>query len=92
MLVVIEQWKRVVWSDESPLGCKNQSQQHVWRTKQETGVRGATQGTVKSINVWGCFSWNGVGDLAPGKGYFDWDRLSENFDSSHGSISQSIKP
>ena len=49
----IEQWKRVVWSDESPFGCKNQSQQHVWRTQQETVVRRAMQGTVKrqkSIN------------------------------------------
>ena len=26
----IEQWKRVVWSNESPFGCKNQSQQRVW--------------------------------------------------------------
>ena len=63
----IEQWKPEMWSYESPFGCKNQSQQHVWRTKQETGgVRRAMQGTVKhqkSINVWGCFSWNGVGDL-----------------------------
>ena len=67
----IEQWERVVWSDESPFGCKNQSQQHVWRAKQESGVRRAMQGTVKhqkSINVWGCFSWNGVGDLDRVKG------------------------
>ena len=67
----IEQWKRELWSDESPFGCYNQSQQHVWRTKQETGVRRTMQGTVKhqkSINVWGCFSWNGVGDLHRLKG------------------------
>ena len=41
----IKQWKRVVWSDESPFGYKNQSQEHVWRAKQETGVRRAMQGT-----------------------------------------------
>ena len=67
----IEQWKRVVWSDESPFGCKNQSQQHVWRTKQETGARRAMQGTVKhlkSVNVWGCLTWHAVGDLHRVKG------------------------
>ena len=48
----IEQWKRVVWSDESPFGCKNQSQQHVWRTKQETGVRRGIR-SIRSQSMYG---------------------------------------
>ena len=65
------------------------------RTKQETGgVRRAMQGTVKhqkSINVWGCFSWNGVGDLHRLKGTLNGPEYQKNFDSSYGSSSQSIK-
>ena len=62
----VDQWKRVVWSDESPFCLQNQSTQYVWRTKDEKVSNRSMQGTVKyqkSINIWGCFSWNGVGDL-----------------------------
>ena len=67
----VDQWKRVVWSDESPLCLQNQSTQYVWRTKDEKVSNRSMQGTVKhqkSINVWGWFSLNGVGDLHRGKG------------------------
>ena len=69
----VDQWKRVVWSDELPFCLQNQSTQYVWRTtcnNEQDGAR-SMQGTVKhqkSINVWRCFSWNGVGDLHRVKG------------------------
>ena len=67
----VEQWKRVVWSDESPFRLQNQSTQYVWRTNNEQDGTRSMQGTVKhqkSINVWRCFSWNGIGDLHRVKG------------------------
>lgn len=67
----VHQWKRVVWSDESQFCLHNQSSQYFWKTKDEKLSNRAMQGTVKhqkSLNVWGCFSWNGVGDLHRVKG------------------------
>ena len=61
----LDQWKRVVWSDESPFPLLNQSPQYVWRTKDDNLTSRSMQATVKhqkSINVWGWFSWNGVED------------------------------
>ena len=63
---MFDQWKRVVWSDELPFCLQNQSTQYVWRTNNEQDGARSMQGTVKhqkSINVLGCFSWNGIGDL-----------------------------
>lgn len=62
----LEHWKHVIWSDESPFTLENSSLQFVWRINDEKTVSRSIQGTIKhqkSINVWGCFSWNGVGDL-----------------------------
>ena len=65
----LDQWKRVVWSDESPFPLLNQSSQYVWRTKDDNLTSRSMQATVKHpINVWGCFSWNGVGHLHRVKG------------------------
>ena len=67
----LDQWKRVVWSDESPFSLHNQSPQYVWRTTDDNLTSRSMQSTVKhpkSINVWECFSWNGVGDLHRVKG------------------------
>ena len=62
----LEHWKRVIWNDESPFTLKNSSSQFVWRTNGEKTASRSMQGTInhqKSIKVWGCFSWNGVGGL-----------------------------
>jgi len=64
----MEFWKRVLWTDESKfglLGCKRRLR--VWReTGRELKDR-HLQKTVKhgggNIMVWGCFSWEGVGQL-----------------------------
>ena len=67
----IDQWKSVVWGDDSPFTLKNNSSQYVWRIDKEKMATCSMQGMVKhqkSINVWGCFSWNGVGVLHRVKG------------------------
>ena len=67
----LDQWKSVIWSDESPFTLQNNCSQFVWRNHREKNTSRTMQGTVKhqkSINVWSCFSWNGVGDLHRVKG------------------------
>ena len=71
----LDQWKRVVWSDESPFFLNNQSSQYVWRTKDDNLTSRSMQATVKhpkSINVWGCFSWNGRRRFTLYKRLDDW--------------------
>ena len=66
-----DQWKNVVWSDESPFVLRCQHQSYVWRLlKQQCSPR-CLQGTLKNqkkIMVWGCFSWKGVGAFHEIKG------------------------
>lgn len=60
----VEQWKLVLWTDESPFYLRCMRRQFCWRTPQQKWHPRCMQGTVKhqkKINVWGCFSWNGVG-------------------------------
>ena len=67
----VDQWKNVIWSDESLFTLQNNSSQFVWRNDHERNTAHTMQGTVKhqkSINVWGCFCWNGIGDLHQVKG------------------------
>ena len=62
----VEDWKKVLWTDESPYVLRCMIRQYVWRTPGEKFSRRCMQGTVKhqkKINVWGCFSWNGVGRI-----------------------------
>ena len=61
----------MVWSDESSFPLHSQSPQYVWRTKDDNLTSRSMQATIKhqkSINVRGCFSWDGVGDLHRVKG------------------------
>lgn len=62
----VEDWKKVLWTDESPYVLRCMIRQYVWRTPGEKFHRRCLHGTVKhqkKIQVWGCFSWNGVGRL-----------------------------
>ena len=62
----VEQWKKVLWTDESPYVLRCMIRQYVWRTPGERFKRRCMQGTVKhqkKIQVWGGFSWNGVGRI-----------------------------
>jgi transposase len=61
-----EQWRKVLWSDESPFVFRCNRKRRVWRMANERYKPWCSAGTVKhdkKINVWGCFSANGVGDL-----------------------------
>lgn len=64
----IDKWKSVLWTDESKFemfGSKRR--QHVRRKKGERFKSQCIAPTVKhgggSVTVWGCFSYDGVGDL-----------------------------
>lgn len=62
----VEQWRSVLWSDESPFVLRNQGRKRVWRMHNERYDARTTQGTVKhsaKIQVWGCFSSTGVGQF-----------------------------
>ena len=64
--LTVEQWEKVLWSDESPFVIRCQNHQYVWRSPNEKFSPRCLQGTVKhqkKIMVWGCFSWYGVGAL-----------------------------
>ena len=61
-----ECWKWVLWSDESPFTLRYQCRRRVLRAKDEKFKYFAMTPTIKhdrKINVWGCFSYHGVGDL-----------------------------
>jgi transposase len=62
----IEQWRSVLWSDESPYVLVFNKKMRVWRRHNERYNTQCTVATVKhdkKINVWGCFSARGQGDL-----------------------------
>jgi transposase len=61
-----DQWRSVLWSDESKFEIRNHAMKRVWRKKGKRYDPKNTQGTVKhdkSVMVWGCFSYGGVGRL-----------------------------
>jgi len=62
----IEQWRKFLWTDESPFVLRYNRQKRVWRSQNERYKTFAMKGTVKhddKIMVWGCFAAHGVGDL-----------------------------
>lgn len=62
----VEQWRRVMWSDESPYVLRFNGKVRVWRMHNERYETRCTKATVKhdkKINVWGAFAAHGVGML-----------------------------
>jgi hypothetical protein len=62
----VEQWRKVIWSDESPFVYRYNCRQKIWLIKGDILRANKFTGTVKhdkKINVWGCFSSHGVGKL-----------------------------
>lgn len=62
----VEDWRRVLWSDESPFVLSFNGRVRVWRLANERYSPRCCRGTLKhdkKINVWGCFSAGGVGDI-----------------------------
>ncbi|CAF4730199.1 unnamed protein product [Rotaria sp. Silwood2] len=61
-------WKHFLWSDESKYNLfGSDSKVMVWRTPKEEYDKKCIVPTVKygggNVKVWGCFAWNGVGNL-----------------------------
>jgi hypothetical protein len=75
----VEDWKRVIWSDETKINrIGSDGKQWVWKQVGEGLIEREVQGTVKfgggNIMVWGCMGWNGVGQLAEVEGRMDADQ------------------
>jgi DDE superfamily endonuclease len=69
----VEDWKRIIWSDETKINrFGSDGKQWVWKQKGEGLIEREIQRTVKfdggNIMVWGCMGWNGVGQLAEVEG------------------------
>lgn len=72
----VEDWKRVIWSDETKINrFGSDGREWVWKPKGKGLIQREVQGTVKygggNIMVWGCMGWNGVGQLAEVEGRMD---------------------
>lgn len=70
----VQQWRQVLWSDESPYTLRFSGKVRVWRLANERFVPEVTSATLKhdkKINVWGCFSATAVGHLHRVRGNLD---------------------
>src|SRR6266568_3899483 len=82
----VEDWKRVIWSDETKINrIGSNGKQWVWKKVGEGLIEREVQGTVKfgggNIMVWGCMGWNGVGELAEVEGRMDADQYVDILDN-----------
>ena len=83
----VDDWKRVVWSDETKINrFGSDGQQYVWGRKGESvGERGIKE-TVKfgggNIMVWGCMGWEGVGNLVEVEGRMNGEQYVDILDGN----------
>ena len=79
-----EQWKRVLWSDESPYVLRNASRRRCWRKPGERYINACLKKTVKhdrKVMVWGCFAAHRVGIIKWIKGIMckeDYEEVLNN--------------
>lgn len=62
----ISDWKKVLFCDESQFTYRYQNCDRVWKLRGEALQQQCIRETSRNygkINVWACFSWNGVGKL-----------------------------
>jgi len=74
----VEDWKRVVWSDETKINrLGSDGRKWVWKKPGERMTDRTVEGTVKfgggSVMVWGCMLWDGIGYAAKIDGRMDAD-------------------
>lgn len=73
----VEDWKRVLWSDETKINrIGSDGRVVVWKRRGEPPSDRTTTPTVKhgggnNLMVWGCMGWNGVGKLVEVEGIMD---------------------
>ena len=75
----VEDWKRVIWSDETKINrFGSDGRQYIWKKQGKGLIEREVHGTVKfgrgNIMVWGCMGWNGAGELAEIEGRMDADQ------------------
>jgi transposase len=76
----VEQWRNVIWSDESPFVLRFNKKVRVWRRHNERYNPECTTATVKhdkKIMVWGCFAACGAGSLHRVEGIMLQDQYRE---------------
>ena len=87
----VEDWKNVVWSDETKINrLGSDGRKWVWKKAGEGLSDRLVEGTLKfgggSLMVWGCMLWDGVGDACKIDGRMDGDLyikiLEEDLQSS----------
>ena len=69
-----DQWKRVIWTDESPFVQQYGNRERIWNKKGEPCNPECTRATVKhdkKIMVWGAFGAHVVGKLYRVEGIMD---------------------
>lgn len=62
----VEDWKRVIWSDETKINrIGSDGQDYIWKRRGEGLIDREIEGTVKfgggSLMLWGCIGWSGTG-------------------------------
>jgi hypothetical protein len=81
----VEDWKKVIWSDESKINrIGSDGRQWIWKGVGEGLIEREVEGTVKfgggNIMVWGCMGWNGVGQLVEVEGRMNADQYVDILD------------
>jgi transposase len=82
----VEDWKRVLWSDETKINrIASDGRVYTWKKKGEPLSDRTTTPTVKhgggnNLMVWGCMGWNGVGKLVEVVGKMDSEQYCEILD------------
>ena len=76
----IAQWRRVVWSDESPFGFRCAQKFRVWGRSNEKYHPECIKATVKNkkINFWGCFAAHAKGRIYKINGIMDQNQFHES--------------
>ena len=74
----VEDWKRVVWSDETKINCLGlDGRKWAWKKGGEGLSDRLVEGTLKfgggSVMVWGCMMWEGPGFACKIDGRMDGD-------------------
>lgn len=82
----VEDWKRILWSDETKINkIGSDGRTYTWKKKEEPLSDRTTTPTVKhgggnNLMVWSCMGWNGVGILTEVQEIMDADQYCEILD------------
>ena len=90
----VEDWKRVIWSDETKINCLGSDGKKWVQKKPGEGLTDRlVQGTVKfgggSLMIWGCIFWEGPGYATKIDGRMDADLFVSILDDDE--LQESIK-